>query len=109
MLSDPCYPQVLLDCRSVHRRVVPTPDTSLRSDLGELTAWLGQRNQDNFLFKVKLFSFQSVEVTSKGEGVAGGKIELYEVISLFADNQLSGLPPGPPAGGWPSWLPAPVS
>ena len=80
--GDPWYPQVMLDCRSVHRRVVPRPDTSLRSDLGELTAWLGQRNQDNFLFKVKLFSFQSVEVTSKGEGV-GGKIKLYEVISLF--------------------------
>ena len=49
--------QVMLDCRSVHRRVVTRPDTSFQPDQGELTAWLGQRNQDNFLFKVKLFSF----------------------------------------------------
>ena len=61
--------QVMLDCRSVHRRVVARPDTSFQPDKGEFTAWLGQRNQDNFLFKVKLCSFESVEVMSKGEGV----------------------------------------
>lgn len=31
--------------------MVTRPDTSLQPDQGELTAWLGQRNQDNFLFK----------------------------------------------------------
>jgi len=49
--------EVLLDCRSVHRRVVPPidtsfllPDQTVREE-GDLTLWLGQRNQGNFLFK----------------------------------------------------------
>ena len=41
--------EVRLDCRSVHRRVVPALDTSFPHT--SLTAWLGQSNQDNFLFK----------------------------------------------------------
>jgi len=49
--------EVLLDCRSVHRRVVPPIDTSFllpdqtAREEGNLTLWLGQRNQGNFLFK----------------------------------------------------------
>ena len=51
------YLQVLLDCWSVHRRVVAPMDTSfsLPRELvrreGNLTMWLGQRNQGNFMFK----------------------------------------------------------
>ena len=41
---------MLLDCRPVHRRVVPALDTSLPG--AELTAWLGQRGEGSFLFKV---------------------------------------------------------
>jgi len=49
--------EVLLDCRSVHRRVVPPLDTSfsLSEDLvkqeGNLTLWLGQRSMANSLFQ----------------------------------------------------------
>ena len=44
--------QVLLDCRSVHRRVVAPIDTSfaIPEPESELTLWLGQRNQQ-FLFR----------------------------------------------------------
>ena len=42
--------QVLLDCRPVHRRVVPALDTSFPGP--GLTAWLGQRGEGSFLFKV---------------------------------------------------------
>ena len=63
--------EVLLDCQTVHRRVVPGIDTSFllptmtttssssSMDQGNLTAWLGQRNQDNFLFKVNFLNFYS--------------------------------------------------
>ena len=47
--------EVMLDCETLHRRVVPGLDTSFTGhpDLSTgVTAWLGQRNQDNFLFKV---------------------------------------------------------
>jgi len=42
--------EVLLDCRSVHRRVVAPIDTSFSLPEEELTLWLGQRNQE-FLFR----------------------------------------------------------
>ena len=64
--------EVLLDCQTVHRRVVPGIDTSFllptmttislnsNQEQGNLTAWLGQRNQDNFLFKVNFLNFFSL-------------------------------------------------
>ena len=60
--------EVLLDCRSVHRRVVPALDTSFlpASPSSSLTAWLGQSNQDNFLFKGFL---QETKLVSGPHGV----------------------------------------
>lgn len=46
--------QVLLDCRRVHRRVVPALDTSFPGP--GLTAWLGQRGEESFLFKVSTWT-----------------------------------------------------
>ena len=57
--------EVLLDCRSVHRRVVPALNTSF-PPASSLTAWLGQSNQDNFLFKGFL---QETKVVSGPHGV----------------------------------------
>ena len=62
--------QVLLDCRSVHRRVVAPMDTSfsLPRELvqreGNLTLWLGQRNQENFMFKGYLQVFIQINLWS---------------------------------------------
>ena len=56
--------EVLLDCRSVHRRVVPALDTSFLPS--SLTAWLGQSNQDNALFKGFL---QETKLVSGPHGV----------------------------------------
>ena len=60
--------EVLLDCKSVHRRVVPALDTSFlpASPSSSLTAWLGQSNQDNFLFKGFL---QETKLVSGPHGV----------------------------------------
>ena len=59
--------EVRLDCRSVYRRVVPALDTSfLPADQTSLTAWLGQSNQDNFLFKGYL---QETRLVSGPHGV----------------------------------------
>ena len=48
--------EVMLDCESMHRRVVDTLDTGFldHDHNTDLTVWLGQRNQDtSFLFQVK--------------------------------------------------------
>lgn len=75
--------EVMLDCETLHRRVVPGLDTSFsdQSDLSGVTAWLGQRNQDNFLFKVNFGCCADID-----DKQGGSNIKILTIVQGYLQN-----------------------